>query len=64
LTEEAAALDRKVRRAARILFYRRHRQPGVKGWELKKALGRDYRRVVGLLNQRLESLDLQVRVVH
>ena len=64
MTEEVAALDRKVRRAAKILFYKRHRQPGVKGWELKKALGRDYLRVVELLNQRLENLDLQVRIVY
>ncbi|MEM3040715.1 MAG: hypothetical protein QXG97_01650 [Nitrososphaerota archaeon] len=63
MTEEVSALDRKVRKAAKILFYKRHRQPGLKGWELKKALGKDYRRVIELLNQRLESLDLQVRVV-
>ena len=64
MTEDTAAIDRKVRRAAKILFYKRHRQPGVKGWELKKAVGRDYLRVVELLNQRLASLDLRVRTVH
>ena len=64
MTEDIAAIDRKIRRAAKILFYKRHRQPGVKGWELKKALGRDYQRVVELLSQRLASLDLQVRTVY
>ncbi len=64
MTEDIATVDRKVRRAAKILFYRRHRQPGVKGWELKKALGRDYLRAVELLSQRLASLDLQVRQVY
>jgi len=64
LTEDIAAIDRKVRRAAKILFYKRHRQPGVKGWELKKAVGRDYLRVVELLSQRLASLDLRVRTIY
>jgi hypothetical protein len=35
----------------------------VKGWELRRALGGDYARTIELLNQRLEGLDLQVRVV-
>lgn len=63
MTEDVAAIERKVRRAAKILFYKRHRQPGIKGWELKKAVGRDYLRVVELLSQRLGSLDLQVRTI-
>jgi len=64
LSEEAAAVDRRIRRAAKLLFYKRHRQPGVRGWELRRALGGGYPRVIDLLNQRLESLDLQVSVVH
>ena len=54
---------RKVKRAAKILFYKRHRQPGVKGWELKRALGKEYQSILSLLNQRLASLDLQVKTV-
>jgi hypothetical protein len=53
----------KVKRAAKILFYKRHRQPGVKGWELKRALGKDYPQILSLLSQRLASLDLQVKTV-
>jgi len=66
LTEDVdvAAIEKKVRRAAKILFYKRHRQPGVKGWELQKAVGRDYMRVVELLSQRLAGLDLQVRRIY
>ncbi len=64
MSEDIAAIDRKIRRAAKILFYKRHRQPGVKGWELKKALGRDYLRIVELLSQRLTGLDLRVRTVY
>lgn len=54
----------KMKRAAKILFYKRHRQPGVKGWELKRALGGDYFRIVDLLNRQLENLDLQVKIVY
>jgi hypothetical protein len=54
---------RKLKRATHLLFYRRHRKPGVKGWELRKRLGSDYPRVLGLLDTYLEKLDLQVKTV-
>jgi hypothetical protein len=53
----------KVKRATHMLFYRRHQKPGVKGWELHKALGVDYPKVLGILNDYLKSLDLQVKTV-
>jgi hypothetical protein len=46
-----------------MLFYRRHQKPGVKGWELHKALGVDYPKVLGILDDYLKSLDLQVKTV-
>jgi hypothetical protein len=46
-----------------MLFYRRHQKPGVKGWELHKALGADYPKVLDILNDYLKSLDLQVKTV-
>ncbi len=46
-----------------MLFFKRHRKPGVKGWELKKRLGADYPKVLALLNSYLEELDLQVKTV-
>jgi len=54
---------RKLKRATHLLFYRRHRKPGVKGWELRKRLGSDYPKVLGLLDTYLEKLDLQVKTV-
>jgi len=53
----------KVKRAAHLLFFRRHRKPGVKGWELRKRLGTDYPKVLGVLDTFLEKLDLQVKTV-
>jgi hypothetical protein len=53
----------KVKRSAHLLFFRRHRKPGVKGWELRKRLGADYPKVLGILDSFLEKLDLQVKTV-
>jgi hypothetical protein len=53
----------KLKRAAHMLFFKRHRKPGVKGWELRKKLGADYSKILALLNSHLEKLDLQVKTV-
>ncbi len=69
MEREQARLKRKalylrhLKRATHLLFYRRHRKPGVKGWELRKRLGADYPKVLGLLDSYLEKLDLQVKTV-
>jgi hypothetical protein len=52
-----------MKRATHMLFYRRHQKPGVKGWELHKALGIDYPKVLDILDDYLKSLDLQVKTV-
>jgi hypothetical protein len=52
-----------MKRATHMLFYRRHQKPGVKGWELHKALGVDYPKVLSILDDYLKSLDLQVKTV-
>jgi len=54
---------RQLKRAAHLLFYRRHRKPGVKGWELRKRLGSDYPKVLEILDSHLEMLDLKVKTV-
>jgi hypothetical protein len=53
----------KMKRATHMLFYRRHQKPGVKGWELHKALGVDYPKVLDILDDYLKSLDLQIKTV-
>lgn len=58
-----AYYTRKIKRAAQLLFYKRHMKPGVKGWELKNALGSDYPKILEVLDDHLEKLDLQVKTV-
>ena len=53
----------KLKRATHMLFFKRHRKPGVKGWELRKRLGTDYPKALALLNSYLDKLDLQVKTV-
>ena len=53
----------KIKRTTHMLFFRHHRKPGVKGWELQKALGADYPKVLEILDEYLKSLDLQVKTV-
>jgi len=53
----------KIKKATHLLFYRHHRKPGVKGWELRKRLGSDYLKVIRILDGFLEKLDLQVKTV-
>ena len=62
-TEEELRIrtERKVKKAAQLLFFRRHRIPGVKGWELKKALGDDYVEVIAVLNSVLDKLGMEVK---
>ncbi len=63
MSRRKAYYTRKMKKAVHLLFYRRHRKPGAKGWELKKELGSDYLKVLKILDRQLENLDLQVKTV-
>jgi nitrogen regulatory protein PII-like uncharacterized protein len=56
--------ESKIKRATQMLLYKRHQKPGVKGWELRKALGSDYSKVLDVLDDHLEALDLEVKTVY
>jgi len=63
MSRRKAYYTKKIKGAVHLLFYQRHRKPGVKGWELRKALGSDYPKVLEILNQHLKGLDLEVKTV-
>lgn len=52
-----------MKKAAQLLFFRGHRIPGVKGWELKRALGDDYIKVIEVLNSTLDKLGMEVKQI-
>jgi hypothetical protein len=62
-SKRKGAYAAKMKRATHMLFYRRHQKPGVKGWELRKAIGSDYSKVLDVLNDFLKPLDLQVKTI-
>jgi len=63
MSKRKAYYARKVKRAVHMLFFRRHKKPGVKGWELRRSLGSDYPKVLSILDEHLKALDLQVKTV-
>jgi hypothetical protein len=63
MSKRRATYANKVKRAIHMLFYQKHAKPGVKGWELRKALGSDYPKVLKILDDYLKNLDLQVKTV-
>ena len=50
----------KIKDAVHLLFFQHHILPGVRGWEIKKELGRDWRNILEVLDNQLKPLDLKV----
>lgn len=63
VSKRKAIYASKVKRATHMLFYKRHAKPGVKGWELRKALGSDYPKVLKIVDAYLKGLDLQIKTI-
>lgn len=61
--KDVVELREKLARAAQLLLYKHHMQPGAKAWELKRALGRDYEQILKLLDGELGKLGLEVKRV-
>jgi len=60
LTKTERAYARKVKDAVQLLFFTHHMLPGVRGWELRKELGSDWRNILDVLDKQIKPLDLQV----
>lgn len=60
---DVAEIRAKLAKAAQLLFFRHHMQPGAKRWELKRALGRNYEQILKMLDAELEKMGLQVKLV-
>jgi hypothetical protein len=57
---DKALLERKVRKAFQVLILQRGRNPGVKGWEMKRYLGRDFRTILEVLSEDVSPMGLEV----
>lgn len=56
-------IRQKLAKAAQLLLFKHHREPGARRWELRRALGRNYEDVIKALDAELEKLGLTVKVV-
>lgn len=54
------AYSRKVKDAVHLLFFKHHRLPGVRGWELRQELGPEWLDVIDVLDKQLKPIDLRV----
>jgi hypothetical protein len=64
MSSEEALITQKIKQAARILLFQKHRRPGVRGYELKKILGRKYLKILDLLRRYLNDLGLDLKIVY
>jgi hypothetical protein len=63
VSRRKATYAAKLKRAMHLLCFKRHVKPGVKGWELRKALGSDYPKVLKIMDDYLKALDLEVKTI-
>ncbi len=62
-TGEEEEIREKVKKAAAALLFQSHNLPGLKGWELRRILGRKYLEIIDLLDHYFNQLGLKVRIV-
>jgi len=60
---ETTKAGRKLALATAMLLFSSHRFPGVRGYELRRRLGKNYLKVIDSLNHRLSPLGLRVKVI-
>lgn len=53
----------KIARAAQLIMFKRHREPGAKSWELRQTLGKRYEEIVDMLDQELQNMGLTVKSI-
>jgi len=60
-TDETRFYSDKVKRAIHLLLFKRGKMPGAKQWELRAALGKNYREVIKQVDTLLADLDLEIK---
>lgn len=61
--QDIEAVRDKVERAAQLILFKRHREPGAKSWELKQTLGKRYPEIVEMLDQELQKIGLTIKEI-
>ncbi len=61
--EELGKLEKKMAQAVALILASGHRLPGVRGWELRRRLGKNFPKIINSLDSRLKQIGLRVKVV-
>lgn len=61
--EKVEKIRDKMGRAAQLILFKRHRDPGAKSWELRKTLGKKYPEIVDMLDQELQKIGLTIKEI-
>jgi hypothetical protein len=61
--EEVGKLEKRLAQAAAMILASGHRLPGVRGWELRRKLGKSFPKVMSALDSRLRQIGLRLKVV-
>lgn len=61
--EEVGKLEKRLAQAAAMILASGHRLPGVRGWELRRKLGKSFPKVMNALDSRLRQIGLRLKVV-
>jgi hypothetical protein len=62
--EELKKLEKKLSVAVSLMVASGHRLPGVRGWELRRRLGKNYPKLIESLHSKLKEVGLQVKIIH
>ncbi|MEM0349855.1 MAG: hypothetical protein QXE96_04290 [Candidatus Caldarchaeum sp.] len=60
---EQSTARKRLQTAMGMLLFTSHRLPGVRGYELRRRLGKNYLKVIESLNHRLEPMGLRVKIL-
>jgi hypothetical protein len=61
--EELGKLEKKMAQAVALILASGHRLPGVRGWELRRRLGKNFPKIINSLDSRLKQIGLRVKIV-
>lgn len=50
--------------AVALILASGHRLPGVRGWELRRRLGKNYPKIINSLDSRLKQIGLRIKIIH
>ncbi|MEM3684440.1 MAG: hypothetical protein QXX17_02920 [Conexivisphaerales archaeon] len=63
MSDESEEIREKAKKGLVYLLMQRHSQPGAKGWELKRILGKNYMKLIPLIESKAEELGMTLKIV-